>query len=119
MCSTSSSGSWLAEGLLIYLSAEQAVGLLAAVGALSAPGSQLAFEHGGMAADSLTATASTMPAMAEYTALWQGGLGADAPNWLAGHGWRVHGHDRATLAVDYGRPDPDVAGGSFLTAVRT
>jgi len=37
---------WLAEGLLIYLSAAQAARLLAAVGQLSAPGSQLAFEHG-------------------------------------------------------------------------
>lgn len=110
---------WLAEGLLIYLSAEHAARLLTAVSELSAPGGQLAFEHGGMVADSLLARARAMPAMAEYTALWQGGLGADAPSWLADHGWCVHTHDRAALADSYGRPDPDAASGGFLTAIRT
>jgi methyltransferase (TIGR00027 family) len=110
---------WLAEGLLIYLSADETAGMLTTVGELSAPGSRLAFEHGGMATDSLLARARTMPTMAEYTALWQGGLGTNAPSWLADHGWRVHTHDRAALAAAYGRPDPDAAGGGFLTAVRT
>jgi len=110
---------WLAEGLLIYLSADETAGMLTTVGELSAPGSQLAFEHGGMAADSLLARVRTLPTMAEYTALWQGGLGTDAPSWLADHGWRVHTHDRVTLAASYGRPDPDAAAGGFLTAIRT
>ena len=57
--------------------------------------------------------------MAEYTALWQGGLGADAPSWLADHDWCVHTHDRTALADSYGRPDPDAASGGFLTAIRT
>jgi len=109
---------WLAEGLLIYLSADETSGMLTTVGDLSASDSRLAFEHGGLTADSLPAPARTMPAMAEYTALWQGGLGTDAPGWLADHGWRVHTRDRAALAVSYGRPDPDEAGGGFLTAVR-
>jgi methyltransferase (TIGR00027 family) len=110
---------WLAEGLLIYLSADETAGMLATVGELSAPGSQLAFEHGGMATGSLLARARAMPAMAEYTALWRGGLGTDAPGWLADHGWHVHTHGRAALAASYGRPDPDAADGAFLTAVRT
>jgi methyltransferase (TIGR00027 family) len=110
---------WLAEGLLIYLSADETAGIFATVSELSPPGSQLAFEHGGMATDSLLTQARTMPAMAEYTALWQGGLGTDAPSRLADHGWRVHTHDRAALAASYGRPDPDAATGGFLTAVRT
>lgn len=110
---------WLAEGLLIYLSADETAGMLTTAGELSAPDSQLAFEHGGMTADSLLALARTMPAMAEYTALWQGGLGTDAPRWLADHGWRVHTHDRAALVISYGRPNPDEASGGFLTAVRT
>lgn len=110
---------WLAEGLLIYLSADETAAMLTTVGELSAPGSRLAFEHGGIATDSLLARARTMPALAEYTALWQGGLGTDAPTWLADHGWHVHTHDRAALAASYGRPDPDAANGAFLTAVRT
>jgi methyltransferase (TIGR00027 family) len=110
---------WLAEGLLIYLSADETARMLTSVGELSAPGSQLACEHGKMTADSLLARARTMPTMAEYTALWQGGLGTDAQSWLADHGWRVHAHDRATLAVSYSRPNPDEASGGYLTAVRT
>jgi methyltransferase (TIGR00027 family) len=110
---------WLAEGLLIYLSADETAGMLTTVGELSAPGSQLAFEHGAMATDSLLTRARTMPAMAEYTTLWQGGLGTDAPSWLTEHGWRVHTHNRATLAASYSRPDPHTANGGFLTAIRT
>ncbi|GAA3548520.1 SAM-dependent methyltransferase [Amycolatopsis ultiminotia] len=110
---------WLAEGLLVYLSAEQAARLLTAVSELSAPGSRLAFEQGGMAAESLPARARAMPAMAEYAALWRGGLGVDAPSWLAEHDWCVHTHDRAALADSYGRSDPKAAGGGFLTAIRT
>jgi methyltransferase (TIGR00027 family) len=109
---------WLAEGLLVYLSAEQASTLLTGIGALSAPGSHLAFERGGIADNSLLAQASAMPAMAEYTRLWHGGLGPDVSDWLGGHGWRVRTHDRAVLATSYGRPDPDSASGDFLTAIR-
>lgn len=110
---------WLAEGLLIYLSADETAELLTAVGELSAPGSRLAFENGGMASDSLLARVRAMPAMAEYTALWRGGLGTNTPSWLADHGWHVHTHDRAAVAAAYGRPDLDAGSGAFLTAVRS
>jgi methyltransferase (TIGR00027 family) len=109
---------WLAEGLLVYLSAEQAAGLLAAVGELSAPTSRLAFEHGDVAAASLLARARAIPAMDPFTSLWKGGLGADAPDWLARRGWQVRLHDRAALAAAYGRAAPASSGGGFLTAVR-
>jgi methyltransferase (TIGR00027 family) len=109
---------WLAEGLLIYLSAEEAARLLTAVGELSAPGSQLAFEHGNIADSPLLAQARAMPAMAPFTSLWKGGLGAHAPDWLTRHGWQAHTHDRATLATTYGRAVPASSNGGFLTAVR-
>jgi methyltransferase (TIGR00027 family) len=109
---------WLAEGLLIYLSAEEAARLLTAVGELSAPGSQLAFEHGNIADSPLLAQARAMPAMAPVTSLWKGGLGAHAPDWLTRHGWQAHTHDRATLATTYGRAVPASSNGGFLTAVR-
>ncbi|MCW2919447.1 MAG: putative methyltransferase [Actinomycetia bacterium] len=54
----------------------------------------------------------------EYTALWKGGLGEDAPDWLTRHGWQPHFHDLATLAASYGRPIPGPANGGFITAVR-
>lgn len=109
----------LAEGLLLYLTAEDAVGLLTDIGELSAPGSQLSFEHGSIATSALFTQARTLPGMGQYAALWKGGLGEDAPGWLASHGWQPHFHDRAALAAAYGRPVPQASDGGFLTAVRT
>jgi methyltransferase (TIGR00027 family) len=111
---------WLAEGLLIYLSADEAAGMLTEVGELSAPASQLAFEHSPAAANPLLAQARALPSMRRLTDLWKGGLGARAPDWLARHGWRVQLHRRADLAAAYGRstPEPSPGTGGFITAVR-
>lgn len=81
---------WLAEGLLIYLSANEAASMLVSVGDLSAPGSQLAFEH--TEHDPMTAKARVTPGMAKFTNLWKGGLNKDAPAWLTTHGWQVEVH---------------------------
>ena len=109
---------WLAEGLLIYLTADEAARLLTGIGGLSAPGSRLAFEHGDMASSALLAQARGLPAMGEYTSLWKGGLGQDAPGWLSRHGWRPTLHDHAEVAASYGRAVPASSGGGFVTAVR-
>lgn len=109
---------WLAEGLLVYLSADETARLLDDVGRLSAPGSHLSFERGGIADAALLAEARQMPAMDEYAALWKGGLGEDAPGWLARHGWRTQTHDFAAVAASHGRLAPDSVGGGFLTALR-
>ena len=108
---------WLAEGLIIYLTAGEAGRLLAEVSGLSAAGSRLAFEHSPAGADALAAGARQIPAMQQYTSLWKGGLG-DAPGWLAGHGWRPRFHRLATLGRSYRRPVPGTARSGFLTAVR-
>jgi O-methyltransferase involved in polyketide biosynthesis len=71
----SAPAAWLAEGLLIYLTPEEARRLLTGIIELSAPGSQLAFEHSPMATATLTGQARQMPAMHQYTSLWKGGLG--------------------------------------------
>lgn len=110
---------WLAEGLLLYLTAGEAIRLLADTGELSAPDSRLSFEHGSIAGSALLAQARTLPEMAQYTALWKDGLGEDAPGWLARHGWQPQFHDRARLAAAYRRSVPQASGGGFLTAVRT
>lgn len=110
---------WLAEGLLLYLSADEAAHLLTAVGQLSVPGSQLSFEHGAIADTALLAQARAMPTMDRYTALWKGGLGEDASDWLTRHGWRTQTQDLATIAASYDRPIPGSSDGGFLTAVRT
>jgi methyltransferase (TIGR00027 family) len=109
---------WLAEGLLLYLTAEEADRLLTAVGGLSAPGSRLSFEHGPMTTTALLTQAREMPEMDQYTSLWKGGLGEDASHWLTHHGWRHQFHDLATVATFYGRPVPASSSGGFLTAVR-
>ncbi|TCO52509.1 methyltransferase (TIGR00027 family) [Actinocrispum wychmicini] len=98
---------WLAEGIMIYLSADEASTMLTAVADLSARGSHLAFEHGEN--NPMAALARTMPAMAEFTSLWKGGLNEDASAWLAARGWQVEIHSD----VHYGRQTSTTG---FLTA---
>lgn len=83
---------------------------------LSAPGSRLAFEHD--PASALIEGARDMPAMRRYAAMWKGGLGVEAPEWLAEHGRRPRTHEMAAVAASYGRPEAEASGG-FLTADRT
>jgi methyltransferase (TIGR00027 family) len=109
---------WLAEGLLIYLTAAEAERLLTGISELSALGSQLAFEHSPIAAAALTDRARQMPAMQQYTKLWKGGLGDDVPRWLTSHGWQPELHELVTLAASYQRPVPGQARGGILTAIR-
>jgi O-methyltransferase involved in polyketide biosynthesis len=109
---------WLVEGLLIYLSPEEAGRLLGDASELSAAGSQLAFEFRDAVDDAFLERARAIPGIRRYTSLWKGGLGADAPEWLARHGWRARLQDRAAVAASYGRTAPERSGGSFLTAVR-
>jgi methyltransferase (TIGR00027 family) len=110
---------WLAEGLLVYLTAEEAGQLLDTTTGLSALGSTIAFEYndtrdGGGA----VSHARTMPGMNRITALWKGGLGADTPDWLGRHGWRVQTHSIGPVAASYHRSIPGRASGGFLTATR-
>jgi methyltransferase (TIGR00027 family) len=109
---------WLVEGLLIYLSAPEAAGLLTAIGALSAPGSTIAFESGDAAGSPLLAMAREMPTMKQYAAMWKGGLGQEASDWLERAGWSVEHHDFAAVAGALGRSNPDWDYGQFLTATK-
>lgn len=108
---------WLVEGLLIYLSAEQAAALLGTVGDLSAPGSRLAFEFEELAADPTREQARRSAAMARVVAMWRGGL-PDPAGWLAAHGWQADVHDRAEVGAGYGRAGTASSHGGFVTAVR-
>lgn len=116
---------WLVEGLLIYLTAEEADRLLLAVTGLSAPGSRIAFEHTDYLSDNTGAgdggpvsRARATPGMSRITALWKGGLGADTPGWLGRHGWQVQTHALGPVAAGYNRQVPGRASGGFLTATR-
>ncbi|RPE29465.1 class I SAM-dependent methyltransferase [Kitasatospora cineracea] len=108
---------WLAEGLLVYLEADQAERLLTTVGELSAPGSRLLTEQG---RDVSQVTAEGP--LAEMTALWRGGLGAGTADWLDAHGWRTEYTAITALADALGRRLPSTGsfdGSGFLEARRT
>ncbi len=85
---------WLVEGLLIYLSRDEATQVLRTIGELSAVDSRLSFE------DSGAVTASTLN---EYTAMFKGGMGGEALSWLKENGWDAQSFDRAAVAAEYGR----------------
>jgi methyltransferase (TIGR00027 family) len=109
---------WLVEGLLIYLSVEQAASLLTRVGVLSAVGSRLVLEVESLGTEPMRAQARRSPTMQPYARLWKGGL-PDAPSWLAGHGRGPQMRDRASVAAGYGRPRTAPFFGAFLVATRT
>ncbi|MFF4382676.1 SAM-dependent methyltransferase [Kitasatospora sp. NPDC001547] len=90
---------WLAEGLLVYLTAEEAAALLTAVAGLAAPGSRLLLEQG----RDLSRTPDD-PALAHLTGLWRGGLGPGTDEWLDGHGWTTEVTTLVRLGEAYGRP---------------
>ncbi|MGF1426843.1 SAM-dependent methyltransferase [Kitasatospora sp. LaBMicrA B282] len=117
---------WLLEGLLVYLESDDVAALLTRIGELSAPGSRLGLTHG--LGNKERANAADRPGERERApeiadtvyALWRGGLDEDPVTWLARAGWRAERHDRAALAVEYGRPaDYLTAQRSFVTAERT
>lgn len=109
---------WLAEGLLIYLSASEVTTLLTRVGDLSVPGSQFSCEHRRTDMTQFHEQARKIPALDFVTSLWRGGLGTETPDWLTRHGWEVQLHERAELAATYGRPVTSASDGGFLTATR-
>lgn len=112
------STAWLAEGLLIYLSADEVGRLFNSISDLSAPGSQLSFEHSDATPTALQTDAQTAPSMTPYAQMWKGGLGQHTTGWLHRHGWTTHIHDIAEVARGYGRELPATSTGGFVIAVR-
>jgi methyltransferase (TIGR00027 family) len=109
---------WLAEGLLRYLSADEASQLLGSVGELSSRGSRLSLNYSSESGSFPLVRAKEMPAMAEFASLRKGGLGENTPDWLTRHGWMVQTHDRAAVAASYGRNLAEHGSGAFLIATR-
>ncbi|MCX4744865.1 SAM-dependent methyltransferase [Kitasatospora sp. NBC_01287] len=119
---------WLVEGLLVYLGSAEVTDLLSTIGELSAPGSRLGLTHGRGKQEGGDPQGPRPEEKAQelglevrlMTDLWRGGLDEDPVDWLARHGWRAERHDRAELAVGYGRPADYVSQNhSFITAERT
>lgn len=111
---------WVAEGVLPYLTAEQARRLVTDVGRLSAPGSRLVFEHSDKAGPDPRAAAAalTTPGANRISAMVRGGLGPGGRDWVAGQGWSIQVTERGELGQRYGRPDGRLPGGQFIVATR-
>ena len=114
---------WVAEGVLPYLTVEEARHLLTEVTVRSAPGSRLVFEHSGKTkpkpdAAKAAAHALSLPGADRIGAHFKGGLGPTGRDWLSGQGWTTHSADRAEVGRRYGRPDTRLPGGEFVTATR-
>jgi len=107
---------WLIEGLLVYLTHEDAAGLLETVGQLSATGSTLSCEQGRSAMQlAQIASARKAAGALEAVSLWQGGV-EDIPAWLADHGWSVETFELGALSASYGRPLTTETQTGFLIA---
>lgn len=114
---------WVAEGVLPYLTVEEARHLLTEVTVRSAPGSRLVFEHSGKAkpkpdVTKAAAHALSLPGADRIGTHFKGGLGPTGRDWLSGQGWTTHSADRAEVGRRYGRPDTRLPGGEFVTATR-
>ena len=110
---------WLAEGLLLYLDAEQAQQLLLTVTHLSATGSQLALEATPKTATAVLARFGRLPAATALAASWRGGLGEDPATWLNRHGWRATARDLDEVAAGYERLQAARSTGYLITAVHS
>jgi methyltransferase (TIGR00027 family) len=103
---------WLAEGLFMYLDAEQSDRLLATIGALSAPGSRVAtewFERNPAGEPSLVDRADPQERLAGEMvgSLFRAGPPAPPREWLATHGWEpVEVTDVGARAARHGREVP-------------
>lgn len=109
---------WLAEGLLLYLDADQAEQLLLTVTSLSASGSQLGVEVSARTSTSVLARFGELPAAAALVAAWRGGLDEHPATWLEGHGWQTTAHDLDDIAAGYERAEAARSTGFLVTAVR-
>ncbi|GII52736.1 putative S-adenosyl-L-methionine-dependent methyltransferase [Planotetraspora thailandica] len=100
---------WLVEGLLMYLTAPQADALMAAISAISAPGSVFAAEYLNRRSrmDDVPISDSGDRAVAELlTSSDQGGPGVEPEAWLSRHGWVARRRDLVEEMADLGRPVP-------------
>jgi methyltransferase (TIGR00027 family) len=107
---------WAAEGLLVYLDGAEATGILGSMAEQSAPGSLIAFDLGSGVQGSLAVEVDADPGLNPFAALWQPDRYDPALGMLADAGWDVQAFDTGAVGRGYGRPAPDGAGGTLVTA---
>jgi len=111
---------WVAEGLLQYLSTAENQQLLGAIRALSAPGSRFAFDHMDASARDREVVVDTLERIRSMGAEFEQSPD-DPASWMAAHGWTTTTDRIPALAVAYGRPLPDFMDitAANATALRT
>lgn len=113
---------WLMEGLLIYLTSQEVVRLLATVRALSAPGSRLALTNGTSGSRgrgrAWVGGDTLAPELSPLASLWQGGPERELLDLLQRDGWQARRQCRSEAATSYGRPDYVSPQRSLVTAER-
>ncbi|WP_059013442.1 SAM-dependent methyltransferase [Streptomyces specialis] len=108
---------WLAEGVLGYVPREAARRVLTTAGAMTPAGSRFSCEH--IRPDSPGLDGIRKLLGQEQTARPPGGLGPDAPEWLAEQGWEPRFRPHPELTESYGREGGGSPDNGYLTAVRT
>lgn len=98
----SAPATWLAEGLLFYLSNETIRTLLVRVSALASKGSSLGFDIPNRAVLSHPATQAWVKMQADALAPWTGTM-EDPSSYLADVGWRANVTQCGNIDADYGR----------------
>jgi methyltransferase (TIGR00027 family) len=121
---------WIAEGLLIYLTADENERLLVKISEASPPESRLALTLGGRgsldvpsgAGDAAVEGGAPLGSYASVNAMWRSEAPDDPAAWLAQHGWNAHVFSARERAAAYGRPlpesAPESATRSLVSAVR-
>lgn len=101
---------WLLEGLLRYLTSEEADRLVARLSSGSAPGSRLVavYTFGDEARSARRAHEDKDESMSTLLSLAQGGPAAEPEAWLSHLGWTVDATTIADWAQRLGRPVPPV-----------
>ena len=124
---TAAPSAWIAEGLLIYLTAEENERLLATITAASAQGSRLALTLGGpgsldVPSEDAENIEQPLVSYASVNAMWKSEAPEDPAAWLAHHGWVAEVFGARERAAAYGRPLPEnapsAATRAFVTATR-
>lgn len=126
---TSIPTAWIAEGLLIYLTAEQNDALMTTISGSSLTGSRLAVTLSGPGSldvpgdgDRHVDEEAPIGSFASVNAMWKWEAPEDPAAWLAGYGWKAEVFSARERAEAYGRPLPESAPASaarsLVTAVR-
>ncbi|MFF3570841.1 class I SAM-dependent methyltransferase [Nocardia jiangxiensis] len=124
---------WSAEGLLPYLPGAAQDALFERIDTLSAPGSRVAVEGFSGRPDIARISQAATQEMAtspfgdvDVTQLFYNDERTDPVQWLTDRGWQVDSADVTELSARYGRPVPELTGGSadmhnvaaYLTATK-